>query len=417
MVEALEGAKIIGSKWVFKLKKDEKGKIIRYKARLVALGYNQEFGMDYHEVFAPVVKQMKLRTLLTIAGRDKLQVRHYDIKNAFLNADLTETIYMRQPKKYEVKGKEHYVLKLNKSIYGLKQSANLWNKNISDKLEELGYTQEKTDSCLYIKHNTGITCYVTIYVDDIIMVSDNTEEIIKLEKGLSNMYTLTKLGRIKEYSGIQIETDKEGIYYIHQKKHIYNILKTYGLKDAKGSKIPLNVGYEGLEDNRSLQNNKNFRSLIGSLLYIATSTRPDIKARVAILSKKLNNPTETDWIEAKRIARYLKYTENYKLKLGNNSQKNKGLIGYADANWTESKADRKSNSGYLFKYYGSTISWACRKQFCVALSSAEAEYIALSDACQEMLWLTKLLQDFQENIQLPVKLYEDNQSCIKLASN
>jgi len=417
LVEAPKDAKIIGSKWVFKLKKDEEGKIIRYKARLVALGYNQEFGMDYHEVFAPVVKQTTLRTLLTIAGRDKLQVRHYDIKNAFLNADLTETIYMRQPKEYEVKGKEHYVLKLNKSIYGLKQSANLWNKNISDKLEELGYTQGKTDSCLYIKHNKGIICYVTIYVDDIIMASNNTEEIIKLEKALSNMYTLTKLGRIKEYSGIQIETDKEGIYYIYQKKHIYNILKTYGLKDAKGSKIPLSVGYEGLEDDRSLQNNKNFRSLIGSLLYIATSTRPDIKASVAILSKKLNNPTETDWIEAKRIARYLKYTENYKLKLGNNSQKDKGLIGYADANWAESKADRKSNNGYLFKYCGSTISWACRKQSCVTLSSAEAEYIALSDACQEMLWLKKLLQDFQENIQLPVKMYEDNQSCIKLASN
>lgn len=156
--------------------------------------------------------------------------------------------------------------------------------------------------------------------------------------------------------------------------------------------------------------------MIGSLLYIATCTRPDIKASVAILSKKLSNPTETDWIEAKRIARYLKHTMNYKLKLGNN-QEEKGLIGYADANWAESKADRKSNSGYLFKHYGSTISWACRKQTCVALSSAEAEYIALSDGCQEMLWLTKVLKDFQEDVRQPVKMYEDNQSCIKLTNN
>lgn len=138
-MKAPENAKNIGCKWVFKLKRDKEGKPVRYKARLVALGYNQEYRIDYHEVFAPVVKQTTLRTLLTIAGRDKLQVQHYDIKNTFLNANLTEMIYMRQPKGYEVKEKEQYVLKLNKSLYGLKQSANLWNKCISDKLIKLGY--------------------------------------------------------------------------------------------------------------------------------------------------------------------------------------------------------------------------------------------------------------------------------------
>lgn len=188
LVESPENVKVIGCKWVFKLKRNEEEKIIRYKARLVALGYNQEYGIDHHEVFAPVVKQTTLRTLLTIAGRDKLQVQHYDIKNAFLNADLTETIYMRQPKGYEVKGKEHCILKLNKSLYGLKQSASLWNKNISDKLKELRYTQGKADPCLYIKRNKGIICYVIIYVDDIIMASNSTEEIIKLEETLFSRF-------------------------------------------------------------------------------------------------------------------------------------------------------------------------------------------------------------------------------------
>ncbi|KAK2578839.1 hypothetical protein KPH14_012194 [Odynerus spinipes] len=125
---------------------------------------------------------------------------------------------------------------------------------------------------------------------------------------------------------------------------------------------------------------------------------------------------ETDWNEAKRIVRYLKATIGYKLRLGYNS-KEEQLIGYADANWAESRNDRKSNSGYVFKYWGSTISWTCRKQTCVALSSAEAEYIALSEACQEGLWIIKLLEDFCEVTNLPIKLYEDNQSCIKLSSN
>lgn len=198
---------------MFKLKKDEEEKAVRHKARLVALGYNQEYGIDHHEVFAPVVKQTTLRILLTIAGRDKLLVQHYDIKNAYFNADLTETIYMRQLKGYEVKGKEQCVLKLNKSLYGLKQSANLWNKCISNKLIKLGYIQGKADPCLYIKHDKDIKNYVIVYVDDIIMASNSTEEIIKLEETLSNSYTLTNLGGIKEYSGIQVQTDKEGVHY------------------------------------------------------------------------------------------------------------------------------------------------------------------------------------------------------------
>jgi len=173
---------------VFKLKKEEEGKIVRHKARLVALGYSQKYGIDHHEIFAPVIKQTTLRILLIITGRDKLQVQHYDIKNAFLNADSTETIYMRQPKGYEIKEKEQHVLKLNKSLYGLKQSANLWNKCILNKLIELGYIQGKADPCLYIKHNKDVRNYVIIYVDDSIIASNSTEEVIKLEETLSSSY-------------------------------------------------------------------------------------------------------------------------------------------------------------------------------------------------------------------------------------
>ncbi|XP_071572361.1 uncharacterized protein [Temnothorax nylanderi] len=126
-------------------------------------------------------------------------------------------------------------------------------------------------------------------------------------------------------------------------------------------------------------------------MYVAVSTRSDIAASVAILSRKLNNPTETDWLEAKRVARYLKSTANYKLKLRSNIKNKSNLTGYVDANWAESRTNRKSNSGYIFKYHGAAISWACRKQSCVALSSTEAEYIALSDGGQKMLWLIKLL--------------------------
>ncbi|KAK2577550.1 hypothetical protein KPH14_012917, partial [Odynerus spinipes] len=195
------------------------------------------------------------------------------------------------------------------------------------------------------------------------------------------------------------------------------MLQTYELKDAKISDIPLDVNYKNIEEGKLLPENKKYQSLIGSLMYIAISTRPDITASVTILSRKMQNPTETDWKEAKRVARYLKGTMNYVLKLGNTKNCNEELVGYADADWGEDKKDRKSNSGYVFQYYGSSISWACRKQTCVALSSAEAEYISISEACQEGLWLIKLLEDFQKKVQLPLMMYEDNQSCINLIKN
>ena len=297
----------------------------------------------------------------------------------------------------------------------MKQSANNWNTCISSKLKEIGYSQGITDPCLYIKHSRNMSTYVIIYVDDIVIATKNTDEIQKFEQELSEKFRMSKLGDIKEYSGIQVERDKEQIFYIHQRKYIEQILEIYGLKDAKGSEIPMCTGYRKVQNSKPLQDNTKFQSIIGSLMYIAVSTRPDIIASVSILSRKMKNPTETDMNEAKRIIKYLKHTINYRLKLG--YQETEELVGYADADWAESENDRKSNSGYLFKYNGSSISWASRKQTCVALSSTEAEYIALSEACQEGLWLIKLLKDFDKVINLPIKMYEDNQSCISLTGN
>lgn len=216
-----------------------------------------------------------------------------------------------------------------------------------------------------------------------------------------------KLGKTSCYSGIQVQ-NIDGIYHIHQEKQIKQILETYELKNAKDSIIPLNTGYEKIEDLKQLTNVEQYQSLIGSFMYVATSTRPDIAASVAILSRKLKVPSETDWTEAKRVAKYLKGTAHYKLRLGEKQRKSEEKIGYVDANWAESRIDRKSNTGYLFQYNKRTISWACRKQTCVALSSTEAEFVALSEGCQEGLWLTKLLTDFGEKMKLPTRLYEDN---------
>lgn len=343
--------------------------------------------MDYEEVFAPVARQTTFRTLLAVAKKQRLMVRHYDVKNAFLNGTLEGTIYMTQPEGFMVRSKEQMVCKLNKNIYGLKQAARVWNKKLHDILTKDEFIQSKVDLCLFTKETNNVKSYIILYVDDIIIASNNIEYISNVYKKLNSFFELTDLGNISYYLGIEVIKDKDGTYSISQTGYIEKLLRIYGMEDAKESKIPLNVGYEKTEDTTDVIEKKTFQSIIGALLYVATNTRIDISASVSILSRKMNCPTKLDLIEAKRVVRYLKGTKDLKLKLSDTEPRETNvLIGYSDADWAQDIKDRKSNSGYLFKFNGGTISWACRKQTCVALSSTEAEYIALAEACQEAIW-------------------------------
>ncbi|XP_055603946.1 uncharacterized protein LOC129752181 [Uranotaenia lowii] len=186
------------------------------------------------------------------------------------------------------------------------------------------------------------------------------------------------------------------------------------MSDAKGSRIPMDPGYiQQKEETEDLPNSDQYQSLVGSLLYLAVNTRPDLGICASILGRKVSKPTKADWTEAKRALRYLKETVELKLHLGGGSGE---LEGYADADWASTVQDRKSNSGYLFRLGGGTILWGAKKQTCVALSSTEAEYISLAQGCQELLWLRKLLLDFGESVKGPTRMKEDNQSCIKLVT-
>lgn len=420
LVELPHGRKAIGGKWVFKKKFDESGNVSRYKARYVAKGFSQKYGEDYNEVFAPVAKQTTFRTLLTVAGKHQMHVKHFDIKTAFLNGDIEEDLYMVQPEGFSDKNQDHLVCKLNKSIYGLKQSARAWNTKLNKILIEDGFIRSNADYCLYSKQEEENWVYIIVYVDDLIIASKAEKQISRIREKLETEFEVSDLGDLKFYLGINIVRDANKIFSIHQKTYICKILERFGLQDAKISNIPLDPGYEKRkEENSCLTNNLKYRSALGALLYISNFTRPDIAVAVSILSRRISNPTEADWTEVKRVLRYLKGSADLKLMLGNptdNLSQSK-LIGYADANWANDSTDRKSNSGNLFQLFGATISWSSKKQQCVSLSSTEAEYVSFSEACQEGIWLTKLLKDF--NLQIPETflMFEDNQSCLKLLDN
>ena len=367
-------------------------------------------------MFAPVVKQTTFRTLLTIAGQKGMVVKHFDAKTAFLNGKLKERIYMSQPEGY-IEGNQEDTCRLIKGIYGLKQAAKVWHDQLSDYIKEYGFMQSVADPCLYIKVDGDNIVYLIVYVDDFLIAAKDIKSINEVADFLSKKFQLKDLGILSYYLGMEIRRNADGIFCIKQSTYIQSILNRFGLQDAKISRTPLDQGYLKIrQDNEPMPDSERYQQLIGSLLYLAVNSRPDIAASVTILSQYNRSPTKADWNEAKRIARYLKGTSDYELRLG---EKNgvPGLIGYADADWAENRSDRKSNSGYIFRFYGSPISWACRKQTCVADSSTHAEYIALAEATREGLWIRYLLEEFKRRAQKTTLVYEDNQSCLKLVEN
>jgi hypothetical protein len=410
LVSLPPGKSVIGSKWVFKQKEDENEKIVRYKARLVALGCSQKYGRDYDEVFAPVVRQATFRTLLTIASKRNLEVQHVDVKTAYLYGELSEYVYMKQPPGYENENK-NLVCRLLKSIYGLKQAAYVWNKKIDDVFKKMEFTQSSADPCLYIRTKNGKSSYILVFVDDFILACEDKVIYQEIIEGLKKNFKISELGEIKFFLGIQVQKI-DGVYVLNQTLYINKLLERFNLTEAKISKIPMDPGYLQQKEEEVFSNKDIYQSLIGGLLYVSVNTRPDIAVTASILGRKVTNPSVADWTEAKRVLKYLKGTKDFGLFLEPNEII---LECYVDSDWAGDIRDRKSNSGYLFKLGNSLIEWKSRKQQCVSLSSTEAEYIALAECCQELLWICKLMVAFDVQVKHPIKVNEDNQSCIKIA--
>lgn len=409
--------KAVGCKWIFGVKTDFNGEVERFKARLVAKGYSQKFGVDYTEVFAPVVKQTTFRIFLAIASRWKMVIHQIDVKTAFLNGIQDEVIYMQQPPGFKIKGRENEVCLLKRSLYGLKQAARSWNEAINDTLLAFGFQRSKYDNCLYFNKFGNNWCILLVYVDDILFAATKQDIYVSIQRQISSVFEIRNLGEIKQYLGIEVTKDDDGIYSIRQTRYINKVINEFGMQEAKNAKTPLDVGYEQIqtENHPELESNKQYLKLIGSLLFIALNTRPDISASIAILSQKISKPTQYDWVQLKRVLRYLKGTTILRLQMAIKNETS--LVGYADANWAESRTDRKSNSGFIFKYCGGIVSWCSRKQTCVALSTTEAELIALCEAAKECIWLKRLITEIGQIITEPIIIYEDNSSCQKLILN
>ena len=417
LVEPPQNRKPVGSKWVFKAKTDADGHVERYKARLVAQGFSQKFGTDYDETFSPVARLESVRALIALSVQQGLKLHQVDVTTAFLNGELEEEVYMKQPEGFVVPGKEHLVCKLKKSIYGLKQSPRCWNTALHNQLKKMGFVQTATDPCVYT-YSGGEVVYLGVYVDDIIVAAQSDKKLAEVKKELASRFDIKDLGKLHHFLGMKIVQDEAtGSVWIGQPAYTESILKKFGMENAKISPTPVDPSNKLVKATEADEpfDQHIYQSAIGSLLYLSVATRPDISYAVSNVAKFSANPTTRHWNAVKRIMRYLKGTSD--LGLVFKPQKNCDCVGYSDADWGGDLDDRKSTSGYVFQIGGGAVSWRSKKQTSVALSTAEAEYVALAFTAQEALWLRHFLTDMIAEPPGPMVIYEDNQSAIAMTKS
>ncbi|PNF15497.1 hypothetical protein B7P43_G17001 [Cryptotermes secundus] len=332
-----------------------------------------------------------------------------DVQNAFLHGVLKEEIFMRPPTGLNIGNDK--VCRLNKTLYGLKQAPMEWNKEFNNYVQGLGFKQSEYDKCLYVRNKDGKPIYILLYVDDFIIASKDLQEMTVLKNKLKEKFKVKDLGNLKYFLGIRI-IRKEQTMHLSQAAYVGKLLEKFGMSDCHQVKTPMEQNPPRELEGDCIVGQKPYKELVGCLMYLMLNTRPDLSSAINFYSCYQSNATEAQWLGLKRILRYLKGTADIGLLYDVNTKK--PLVSYVDADWANDY-DRKSISGFLIQVYGNCVGWVTRKQNTVALSSTEAEYVALASAVTEVLWMKGLLVDFQICDIEPV-IYEDNQSCIALLS-
>ena len=401
------GTRILKSKWVLKLKLDG-----TRKARLTAKGFMQQYLVNYNETFSPVVNSITVRTVIAIAATLRLQLYQIDIKTAFLNAPLNENIYMEIPE--HISGcNSQYVLKLSKSLYGLKQAPREWHITLSDKLKSLGYIQTQNDPCLFYKVKGSSLTILPVHVDDIKIASNSSTEVLSLQQSLQESFEISIITNNK-YLGIDIVDTTDAIL-LSQHDFLHDLLSEHGLLECRTVSTPLTLDVlPNAVDNPDPQLQAQYRSIVGSLLYLANSTRPDISHATSMLSRYMHGPSSPHLTAATHVLRYLSGTQHLCLKYKKGGDIT--LKSHSDANWSDPQ-DGRSQSGFIIYLNDCPVAWSSSRQPVPALSTCEAEVIALTLAAQNILWLRNLLFELRFPQLSPTIIFCDNQASIHLAKN
>ncbi|GJR20454.1 retrovirus-related pol polyprotein from transposon TNT 1-94 [Tanacetum coccineum] len=376
-------------------------------------GYAQEEGIDFEESFAPVARLEAVRIFVAYAAHKSFPIYQMDVKTEFLNGPLKEEVYVAQPDGFVDPDHPEKVYRQRKALYGLKQAPRAWYDELSNFLMYKGFTKGTIDLTLFtIKYGEDILL-VQIYVDDIIFGSTNPKFSKRFEKLMHSRFEMSLMGEMKFFLGLQIHQSPRGIF-INQAKYTLEILKKHGMEKGQSIGTPMATKPK-LDADLSGEpvDQTDYRSKIGSLMYL-TSSRPDIVQAVCYCARYQVRPTEKHLKEVKRIFQYLRGTIN----MGLWYLKGSGfeLTAFSDADHAGCIDTRKSTSGGIQFLGDKLVSWMSKKQDCTAMSSAEAEYVALSASCTQVMWMKTQLKDYGLNYnKLP--LYCDSQSAIAISCN
>lgn len=378
---------------------------------------------------------------MALSVEQDLIIHQLDVATAYLNGRLDEDIFMTLPNFLEemlpriLQSKDlkndseerimkmlqdirqrDMVLKVKRSLYGLKQAGRQWHKKLDEVMRSLGLKPLESDPCVYTAKSGQDLMIIVVYVDDMFLSSNNANWMTKIKRDLAKEFQITDLGEINHCLGMDFIRDKQGLC-ISQKPYIENLLDRFGMRDSKTVLKPLDPSTK-LTKPEEISNEEMdlypYRELIGSLMYLAIGTRPDIAFAVNFLSQFNNCYTRDHWAARKRILRYLKGTITSGIKF---SRKGTDLQGYTDADWGSGLDDRRSYTGYVFTLAGAAISWKAKKQRTVALSSTEAEYMSLTEAAKESIYLRRFMNEIGFQSKGPTVIHNDNQAAEKLARN
>ncbi|GKB76724.1 retrovirus-related pol polyprotein from transposon TNT 1-94, partial [Tanacetum coccineum] len=384
---------VITLKWIYKVKLDELGGILKNKARLVARGYRQEEGIDFKESFALVARLEAIRIFLAFATHMNTVVYQIDVKTAFLNGNLRE--------------------ELKKALYGLKQALRAWYDMLSSFLISQYFSKGSVDPTLFIRRDGKELLLIQIYVDDIIFAASTPELCDLFSKIMCSKFKMSMMGKISFFLGLQISQSPRGIF-INQSKYALESLKKYGFDSCDPVDTPM-VEKSKLDEDKEGKavDPSHYRGMIGTLLYL-TASRPDLQFAICMCARYQARPTEKHLNAVKRIFRYLKGTVHRGLWYPKDSSI--ALTAFADADHAGCQDTRRSTSGSMQLLGDRLVSWSSKRQKSAAISSTEAEYIALSGCCAQILWMRSQLTDYGFGFN-KIPMYCDNKSAIALCCN
>ncbi|KAK6151951.1 hypothetical protein DH2020_014586 [Rehmannia glutinosa] len=352
---------------------------------------------------------------LAYAAHKNFIVYQMDVKSAFLNGILEEEVYVKQPPGFEQKTIGDKVYKLKKALYGLKQAPRAWYDTLSQFLTDNGFTKGKVDRTLFRIQDGESILLVQIYVDDIIFGSTNKEMCDKFSNLMQGIFEMSMMGELTFFLGLQVKQLKDRTF-ISQTKYTIDLMKKFGMEEKSSVKIPMNTSVKmDMDADGKPVDQTRYRALIGSLLYLTETSRPDINFAVGICARFQSAPKESHMTTSKRILRYLKGCQ----EVGLWYPKEDGfkLIGYSDSDYAGCRVDRKSTYGTCQMLKNRLVSWFSKKQNSIATSTAEARYIDAGNCCAQVLWMRQQLRDYEIEEKKEIPIMCDNTSAIAITQN